>query len=115
MIAQDRAPARVLKTRGHPCINTPRSPFPRQQAPPLSCGVAEPGGGLFFSGQHVATALLIDGDFFLKRYRQLRGRLNPERVAKDLHGMCLAHLDQRDARRYLYRISSRLTWHKVLL
>jgi len=50
------------------------------------------------------TAILIDGDFFLKRYRQLRGRVSPERVAKDLHGMCLAHLDQRDGRRDLYRI-----------
>ena len=52
----------------------------------------------------MATAILIDGDFFLKRYRQLRGRLSRERVARDLHSMCLAHLDQRDGRRDLYQI-----------
>ena len=53
----------------------------------------------------MSTAILVDGDFFLKRYRHLRGPMTPERVARDLHSMCLAHLDQKDGRRELYRVS----------
>jgi uncharacterized LabA/DUF88 family protein len=52
----------------------------------------------------MSTAILVDGDFFLKRYRHLCGSMTPERVARDLHGMCLSHLDQKDGRRELYRI-----------
>lgn len=50
------------------------------------------------------TAILIDGDFFLRRYRMLAGKLPAERVAADLHRMCLRHLDQSDGSRTLYRI-----------
>ncbi len=50
------------------------------------------------------TAILIDGDFFIKRYRQFRGNQHPDRVADDLHRMCLQHLIQDGIRRTLYRI-----------
>jgi uncharacterized LabA/DUF88 family protein len=60
------------------------------------------------------TAILIDGDFFLRRYRRLKGKNTPNTVAKDLHRMCLLHLTQdrysskghllRKDRRNLYRI-----------
>ncbi len=50
------------------------------------------------------TAILIDGDFFLRRYRHLYGRQLPARVAQDLHRMCLAHLEQKGVQRELYRI-----------
>lgn len=42
------------------------------------------------------TAILVDGDFFLRRYRQLKGKAPPRVVAKDLHKMCLLHLSQND-------------------
>ncbi len=51
------------------------------------------------------TAILIDGDFFLRRYRYLRGKAPPETVARDLHWMCREHLKEKDKRsRQLYRI-----------
>jgi uncharacterized LabA/DUF88 family protein len=51
------------------------------------------------------TAILIDGDFFLRRYRALVGKQSPARVANDLHKMCLEHLTQPDGtKRELYRI-----------
>ncbi len=51
----------------------------------------------------MATAFLIDGGFFLKRFRTLQGARSPLEVAKALHAMCLRHLEQ-DRRRELYRI-----------
>lgn len=50
------------------------------------------------------TAILIDGDFFIRRYRFLRGNQPAQRVANDLHRMCLQHLEQSDGMRELYRI-----------
>jgi len=50
------------------------------------------------------TAVLIDGDFFLHRYRYLRGKSTPVNVAKDLHWMCREHLRQNGTKRKLYRI-----------
>lgn len=50
------------------------------------------------------TAILIDGDFFLKRYRIIFGKQSPEKVAQDLHHMCLDHLMQDGIRKELYRI-----------
>ena len=50
------------------------------------------------------TAVLIDGGFFLKRYRALRGNVPPQAAAKDLHRMCLEHLNQQRVKRRLYRI-----------
>jgi hypothetical protein len=44
----------------------------------------------------MATAILVDGDFFLRRYRQLKGKASPKIVAKDLHRMCLLHLTQNE-------------------
>jgi len=45
------------------------------------------------------TALLIDGDFFLKRYRYLHGRNYPNKVASDLRWMCNEHLKSPQKRR----------------
>jgi len=51
------------------------------------------------------TAILIDGGFFLRRYRYLRGNSPPQTVAHDLHWMCRQHLKQeRSGRKKLYRI-----------
>lgn len=50
------------------------------------------------------TAILVDGDFFLRRYRYLRGNNTPKNVAGSLHWMCRKHLEQESRRRKLYRI-----------
>lgn len=52
------------------------------------------------------TAILVDGDFYLRRYRFLRGRATPDVVAKNLHWMARQHLKQDHGRddRTLYRI-----------
>lgn len=53
------------------------------------------------------TAILVDGGFFLKRYRAINKikLLNPERTAQDLWEMCLKHLSQAKSESYdLYRI-----------
>ena len=52
----------------------------------------------------MATAILVDGGFFLIRYRALRGNAPPETVARALHLMCRWHLRQEGSRRNLYRI-----------
>ena len=52
----------------------------------------------------MATAILIDGDFFLRRYRRLVGQQNSNKTATDLHWMCGEHLKQPDGKRELYRI-----------
>lgn len=54
----------------------------------------------------MATAILVDGGFFLKRYRYLRGLQPPEKAARDLHWMCCEHLRRKRSnyRRQLYRI-----------
>lgn len=52
----------------------------------------------------MATAILIDGDFFLRRYRRLVGQQNNNKTATDLHWMCREHLKQPDGKRELYRI-----------
>lgn len=54
-----------------------------------------------------STAILVDGGFFLKRYRTINKikKLDPERTAKDLWEMCLKHLSQAKSESYdLYRI-----------
>ncbi len=38
------------------------------------------------------TAILVDGGFFIKRYRSIYDFNSPEKVAKDLYEMCLRHL-----------------------
>jgi uncharacterized LabA/DUF88 family protein len=53
------------------------------------------------------TAILVDGGFFLKRYKSLvRSKtLDPSKTANDLWTMCVKHLDQAKAEKYdLYRI-----------
>lgn len=52
----------------------------------------------------MATAILIDGDFFLRRYRAIHGKQSPQEVADGMHRMCLDHLNQSGQRRNLYRI-----------
>ncbi|AXE35365.1 NYN domain-containing protein [Chromobacterium phragmitis] len=55
----------------------------------------------------MATAILVDGAFFLKRYRGGCGHhVLASEVARDLHNWALAHLRDRDGihRRELYRI-----------
>lgn len=53
------------------------------------------------------TAILVDGGFFIKRYRSINkiSQLDPEKTAKDLWEMCLKHLSQAKEETYdLYRI-----------
>jgi len=53
------------------------------------------------------TAILVDGSFFLKRYRSINkvGTLDPVKTAKDLWEMCLKHLTQAKGESFdLYRI-----------
>ncbi len=53
------------------------------------------------------TAILVDGGFFLKRYRSINKikKLEPEKTANDLWEMCLKHLKQAKGEEYhLYRI-----------
>jgi uncharacterized LabA/DUF88 family protein len=51
------------------------------------------------------TAFMIDGAFFLARYRRLKGKSTPQKAARDLHKMCLAHLKKLGRKPHrLYRI-----------
>ena len=53
------------------------------------------------------TAILVDGGFFLKRYKAINKvrMLDPEKTATDLWEMCLKHLTQAKKESYdLYRI-----------
>lgn len=53
------------------------------------------------------TAILVDGGFFIKRYRSVNKikELDPIRTANDLWTMCIKHLDQAKGEKYdLYRI-----------
>ncbi len=56
------------------------------------------------------TAILVDGGFFIKRYRYIFSNiqnLSPQKVAKDLHEICLRHLISKSKvllQRELYRI-----------
>jgi uncharacterized LabA/DUF88 family protein len=38
------------------------------------------------------TAILVDGSFFLRRYRSIYGKKNAQVTAADMHKMCCAHL-----------------------
>lgn len=71
---------------------------------PKNRGAAEPRG--FFSPAAVMrTAFLIDGGFFLYRYRRLKGNASPRAVARGLHAMRLAHLRRLGRPKHaLYRI-----------
>jgi uncharacterized LabA/DUF88 family protein len=53
---------------------------------------------------NMPTAILIDGDFFIRRHRFLTGKQTAEKIAADLHWMCREHLKQPERRRDLYRI-----------
>lgn len=62
---------------------------------------------LYLNFMKKKTAILVDGGFFLKRYRNLIGakNLEPNKTANDLWTMCIKHLDQAGGEKYdLYRI-----------
>jgi hypothetical protein len=67
-------------------------------------------GHFYFRGMNMAAALLVDGGFFLKRYRIIHAREWKEQTAKDVaqifHQTILKHLrDQNGNRnRELYRV-----------
>lgn len=53
-----------------------------------------------------STAILVDGGFFLKRYRSIHKirKLDPVKTANDLWQMCISHLNQKGEKYSLYRI-----------
>ncbi len=60
---------------------------------------------LFFC-MNKKTAVLVDGAFFLKRYKTIKRIkiLDPTRTAMDMWQMCLSHLSQAQRKMDLYRI-----------
>jgi uncharacterized LabA/DUF88 family protein len=64
-------------------------------------GLPNPGGFPFLL---MATAILIDGDFFIRRCRFLVGKQPAQKAAGDLHWICREHLKQPERKRDLYRI-----------
>lgn len=46
----------------------------------------------------MTTAILVDGDFFLRRHRSHFGHRDPEETARELHKLCLSHLHPRKSR-----------------
>jgi len=52
------------------------------------------------------TAILVDGSFFLKRYKAIKKirTPDPDKTTKDLYQMCMNHLKQADGEYELYRI-----------
>lgn len=61
----------------------------------------------FYPYMKKRTAILVDGGFFLKRYRSINKvkNLDPVRTANDLWEMCLKHLTQAKSESFdLYRI-----------
>jgi len=64
-------------------------------------------GHFFCRPMRKRTAILVDGGFFIKRYKVINKikKLNPIRTANDLWEMCLKHLTQAKGEQYdLYRI-----------
>lgn len=39
-------------------------------------------------------AILVDGGFYLKRAKHMRGQASPEERADELHRYCMSHLHQ---------------------
>jgi len=61
----------------------------------------------FFCFMKKKTAILVDGSFFIKRYRAIKKihDLDPQKTANDLWQMCISHLTQAKGEVYdLYRI-----------
>ncbi|WP_315524017.1 NYN domain-containing protein [Pseudoramibacter alactolyticus] len=52
----------------------------------------------------ITTAILVDGDFYLKRSRKVFGNRSPEDRAKELYNYCTRHLTENHRRHKLYRI-----------
>ncbi len=59
-----------------------------------------------FKSMRKSTAILVDGGFFLKRYRSIHKvkKLDPVKTANDLWQMCISHLNQKGENYSLYRI-----------
>jgi uncharacterized LabA/DUF88 family protein len=64
-------------------------------------GLPSPGGFFLLD---MATAILIDGDFFIRRARFLVGKQTAQKAAENLHWMCREHLKQPEGKHDLYRI-----------
>lgn len=70
-------------------------------------GSADPWAFFIFRPMLKKTAILVDGGFYLKRYRSLLRpeQFDPSKIATDLWEMCLKHLSQSNKEVYdLYRI-----------
>jgi uncharacterized LabA/DUF88 family protein len=55
----------------------------------------------------VSTAILVDGGFFVKRYRHIYKNpadISPQKVARNLHESCIRHLFKQKEQQSLYRI-----------
>lgn len=52
----------------------------------------------------IITAILVDGDFYLRRSRKVFGDRSPEDRAKELYNYCTRHLTENHRRHKLYRI-----------
>lgn len=59
------------------------------------------------------TAVLIDGGFYLKRYKYIYGELpdNPVKVAKRMHEMALKHLDEKHSGKEMENILYRIFYY----
>ena len=69
----------------------------------------------------MATAILVDGGFYLKRARAIWGEKSPEDRANELFTYCLRHLKDDNEHRTLYRIlyydcppATKKTYHPLL-
>lgn len=54
-----------------------------------------PNPRVFLWAGKMATAVLVDGGFFLRRYRSVCGSQSPKEVAVGMHQMCRRHLKDR--------------------
>ncbi len=52
----------------------------------------------------MTTAILVDGGFYRKRAKLLAGEKRPAERVKELFEYCLYHLEDKNDKRYLYRI-----------
>jgi len=54
-----------------------------------------PNPRVFLWIEKMATAVLVDGGFFLRRFRSVCGNQSPQEVANGMHKMCRRHLQDR--------------------
>lgn len=60
------------------------------------------------------TAILVDGGFFIKRYRSLVGNNPPAKVAKDLHEICLQHVNPKNGNKKKNNNNPPSTLYRIL-